>query len=529
MPELPPVPEPPPPPPAAPGPPSALPPDHPPLGAPTRPATTDLPPVPLAPPAIFPSQLDDGPSKPLAGIHGGRLFIRDADDIIVLYPGGRLRTDFLWAPDGAAIGGLLGESFLNPQFAVRRARLEISGVLMDRLAFTMGLELGGQRIGDIPYTGTDTLRFAPANAHGGRILPGEISVSYRFRTWLNFTAGMFNAPMTMSNRTRETLVTPMERPLAIRSFVVPNNKELGLMAWGEIGERMVAYEVGIFTGDGPERPAVDAHPDVMGRVFARPLASLGTGSFFELAQIGISGRYGSKDQNFVDYDYPSIATGNGFVMWQPGYVDSRDRVTRVMPSGDQGTIGGELRLPFDLPGGRALDIRAEAYYVQKNTREAVQGFELTNTERFGRVKGVGWYALASVWLFGDTFVSGEPGVHRPVTVDLDEKAPMRRGLELFALVGGVHANYSGATRENSPVDPMTPETDITVMQMGGGVQYWYGRNFRAAINYTGYLAPSSEDPTQNLAIVPDNLRTDGTERGAGNVHQELGARLAITF
>lgn len=521
--------------------PPALPPGHPPIApapvthVPTTPLApppvTDLPPIPLAPPAIFPSQLEDlEAQKPLAGIVGGRLFIRDEKDIIRLYPGGRLRTDFNWSPGGAEIGAGLGEANLNPYLAVRRVRLELSGELLERLAFTMGMELGGQRIGDVIYTGADTLRFAPANAHDGRILPAEVSVSYRFRPWLNFTAGMFNAPLSMSNRTRETVVTPMERPLAIQGFVVPNNKELGLMAWGELfGERTLAYELGVFSGDGPERPAVDAHPDFMGRIFARPLASLGEGSFFDLAQIGVSGRYGSKDQQFVAYDYPAIATGGGFVLWQPGYVDSLDRVTHVIPSGDQATIGGELRLPFDLPGGRAIEVRGEAYYVSNNTREAVDGFQLTNTERFGRVKGVGWYALASAWLFGDTFVTGEPGVHRPVTVDLDQDAPMLRGLELFALAGGVHANYSGATREESQADELTPETDLSIIHFGGGLQYWYGHNFRAAINYTGYMTPNSEDPESNAAIVPDNLRVEDNAQGAGNFHHELAARLAVTF
>ena len=511
-----------------------LPPGHPPTSelpaAKTPDPVTDLPPIPLAPPAIFPSQLDDGDAKPLAGIHSGRVYIRDENDLIHLYPGGRLRGDFLWTPGAPEIGATLGEGNMHPQFAVRRARLEVSGVFMERLAFTMGMELGGGRIGEVPYAGIDTPRFGAASAHDGRILPAEISVSYRFRPWLNFTAGLFNAPMTMSNRTRETVTTPMERPMAIRSFVMPNNKELGLMAWGELfDDRTLAYEIGVFSGDGPERPVVDAQPDLMGRIFARPLTSLGEGSFFKLAQIGVSGRYGNKDQKFVDYDYAGIASGNGFVMWQPGYVDSLDRATHVIPSGDQAAIGGELRLPFDLPGGRAIDIQGEVYYVNNNTREAVDGFQLTNTERFGRVQGLGWYAQASAWICGDAFVSGEPGVHRPVSVDLNEESVILRGLELFALVGGVQANYSGATREGSLPDELTPATDISIYQFGGGIQYWYGQNFRAAINYTAYMTPDSEVRTENLAIVPDNLRVEGNERGAGHFHHELGGRLAVTF
>jgi hypothetical protein len=518
------------------GPMPTLPEGHPPIGGtkegPAPAPTTDLPPVPLAPPTIFPSQLEDEEAgEQLVGFHSGRFYVRHPKDTFRLYPGGRLRTDFLWSPGAADLTAEQGASDLEPRFVVRRVRLELSGELFERLAFTMGMELGGLRVGgDASFSGADTPRFAMSTAHDGVILPAEVSVTYRFRDWLNFTAGQFNAPITMSNRTSETKVTPMERPLAIRSFVVPNDKELGLMIWGELfGDRTLNYELGIFSGDGPTRPAVDARPDFIGRIFARPLTSLGDSTFFQQAQIGVSGRYGSRDQELVDYDVPNIASSQGFVIWQPGYVDSLDRVTHVIPSGDQGVIGGELRLPFDLPGGRGLDIQGEAYYVLSNTREAVDGFQLTNTERFGAIEGVGWYGQISAWLCGDAFVSGEPGIHRPVTVDLGKEDVVLKGLELFGLVGGIHASYAGATRQDSVADQNTPDSNISVMQFGGGLQYWYGWNFRAAVNYMGYFTPDSEDPASNLAIVPDNLRVENNERGAGHFHHELGARLTVSF
>ena len=176
--------------------------------------------------------------------------------------------------------------------------------------------------------------------------------------------------------------------------------------------------------------ARDAFPDVVGRVYSRPLAVSGEGSFFELAQIGVSARYGARDQEYVDCDYPAIATGQGFVLWQPAYTDSYGRLNRVLPSGDQWALGGELRLPFDLPGGRAIDVRGEAYWVSNGTREAIDGTQLSNTERFGRMEGIGWYAMVSFWAWGDAFVSGEPGLWRPVTVDPSAPPELLRGLEI---------------------------------------------------------------------------------------------------
>lgn len=488
-----------------------------------------LPPLPLAPPALFPSQLEDEGTVGLAGIHGGRLFIRHPDDLFRLYPGGRLRTDFYAAPGAPdLLAGQAGEE-LHPRFALRRVRLELSGEILERVGFTMGLELGGLRIGDTDYFGSTTPRMAMSSAHDGTVMPADVSVSYRLRKWLGFTAGQFNAPFSMANRTRETVTPMMERNLAIRGFVMPNNKELGLSVWGELGrERLLAYELGIFNGDGPTRPAVDANFDFMGRIFSRPLVGLGDGSFYKLAQIGVSGRVGSRDQGYVAYDYPTVASNQGVVLWQPGYVDSLGRVTHVIPSGAQRAIGGELRLPFDI-GSRALDLRGEVYYVANNTREGVDGFEFTNTERFGRVNGVGWYALASFWACGDTFISGEPGVHRPVTVDLDSEAPTKRGFEIFAVASGIAANYDGATREGSTPDANTPSSNIAVYQFGGGVTYWYSQAFRATINYLAYFAPDSGDIDANQVLVPDNIHNDGGMLGDGHAHHELGTRLAVSF
>ena len=491
-----------------------------------------LPPVPLAPPAIFPVDEQDELSSPTAGFRGGYFFLRDPDDDFRLYPGGRLRTDFNWAAGAPDLEQTQDGGALNPSFHVRRVRLELSGEIMQRLAFTMGVEMGGGRIGETEYVGPATSRFARASAHDGMVRPAEVSVSYRFRDWLNFTVGQHNLPFSMSNRTREHSTPFLERNVAIRGFAVPHDKDLGLTVWGELfGKRTLAYELGVFSGDGPDHPGVDSRPDFAGRIFARPLTSLGDDTFFQLAQVGLSARHGERDQEAVAYDYPTIASGQGFVFWQPGYVDSLDRVTHVIPSGSQNAIGGELRLPFRMPTGAVIELRGEAYYLANNTREAVEGYLATNTERFGRVNGVGWYAMLTWWACcTDQLVSDEPGIYRPVHVDLDHEAPNKKGLEVSALVASIVANYNGATREGSTADPNTPDKNIALYQFGGIAQYWFNHNFRASLEYMAYLVPDSGDPERNQALVPDNLhRGDDGQLGSGTVHHELGSRFAVTF
>jgi hypothetical protein len=499
-----------------------LPPEHPPL-------TQGLPPAPLAPPALFPSQLEDEDELPLAGIHGGRVYLRDANDDFRVYPGARLRSDFYWGPSHELPLSAGGDN-LHPRVAIRRVRFDLHGELFKRVFFSGGIELGGGRIGAGGSAFTPDGRFAMRGANEGDVSVAEAVIGYRFRDWLNVTVGLENAPFSMENRTRETTITFMERNLAIRGFAAPIASEMGITLWGELfGKRTLAYELGVFGGDGGT-VSPDARADFAGRVFARPLAHSGDALFFEQAQIGLSARHGERDQNYVDYDYPNIATGQGFVLWQPGYIDSLDRQTRVIPSGAQNAIGGELRLPFELPSGGVIDVRAEAYYVANNTREAVVGFERTNTERFGRVNGLGWYVEIDWWACcTDTLVNGQPGVYRPRTVNLSEEAPIKKGLEVSALIAGIAANYSGATREGSLPDANTPDANIAAYQFGGAVQYWFNWNFRAAINYFAYFTPDSGDMTKNQALVPDNLPDVDGAVGTGNVHHEIGTRLAVTF
>jgi phosphate-selective porin OprO and OprP len=507
----------------------ALPPSHPPVAP--RPA--GLPPVPLAPPAIFPSQLSDlEEDEELVGIHGGRIFIRTPHDEFRFYPQVRLRTDFYSTLGGPDMPKTQGGENLHPSLAIRRLRLEMSGEILERLAFTGGVELGGGRIGDSTYAGADTSRWARVNAHDGRVRPGEVSISYRFREWLNLTAGLFNTTFSMSNRTREYATTFMERNIAIRGFAVPYDMDLGLSVWGEFfGDRTLAYEVGIFMGDGIDRPTADGRADYMGRIFARPLTSVGSGLFYQQAQIGMSMRHGDRDQDFVDYDYPAIATNQGFVLWQPGYVDSLGRETHVIPSGAQRAIGGELRLPFRLPNGAVIEVRGEAYYMVNDTREAVEGFLSTNTERLGRVKGLGWYAQIDWWAcFTDQLANGEPGIYRPYTVDLNKEEPILKALQLSGIGAGILGNYQGATRLDSVPDPRTPDANIAIYQIGSAATFWFSHTFRATMNYLMYFTPESLDTQANLAVVPDNVTAqDDGQVGQSKLHHELGMRLAVTF
>lgn len=484
---------------------------------------------------------------PLAGWHGG-FFLRDPNDYLRLYPKGRFQFDFhnYFGPGLHGENGITaangGNAFKSRLF-VRRARFEVAGEIMKRVQFNLEVEFGGMSLsnsngkaqtsasgaGKDPTA--DSARWATVQAPGASASFADAFFNYSICPCLNFMLGQFNAPVSMENRTGDNNTTFVERNIAIRGFVLPPNKEIGLMAWGELGERNLNYEVGVFAGDGQNRAQVDNAVDVMARVFALPFSKKGGKGPLNKAQIGMSARHGERDQTFVGYTYPAITSGQGVALWNPTYKDSQGRTTHIIPSGAQNTIGGEIRVPFSM-----FDVRAEAYYVANNTREAIEGYQMTNTERLGRIKGIAWYVQAGVWPFGDPYVNGDPGFSRPTKVDLSkEPSKPKKGLEIAAMVAGVNLDYNGATRSESTHDEKTPGADgvstrVAIMQYNLGATYWYSKNFRVSLNYALYHTPGSGPADKdNLAAVPGNSSPEQATKDSAHVLHELGTRVGVSF
>lgn len=535
-----------------------------PAGPPPPPPAGKTPPVITPPPAPvqpFPIEVDvparTEPRMALAGFQGG-VFLRDPSDDIRVYVRGRLHLDF-HSFLGGGTGALPAEdggALLTPRFFARRARIEIGADLFRRWFALVGVDFGGQPItnpmgeaepasvppGQAPLRAWS--RFAPSQSVGPTAQLANVYLDYTLLRQFHVMLGQHQAPFSLENRTGNDVHPWMERVLPIRAFVQPNGKEIGMTIWGDLNEaQTMSYELGVFVGDGPNRPQVDGYPDFIGRIVVRPFARAapqtkedepsGLSKVIPRAHIGVSAQRGARDPAFVAYDYPAITTAQGFVLWDPRYVDSRGRLVRVMPSGAQNRIGGELRVPFDR-----YELRAEAYWVDNGTRESLDGVAFRYTERLGNVEGVGWYVHASAWPVGDSFVGGEPGFSRPPRLDLSSGTPKksyddRRGLEVMAIAAGVQARYDGAARGDD-YDAATPgapgrTSTISVVQLGLGATYWYTRFVRVSVNWLAYHTPGS-GAGENLALVPGNLLRDedNPARSAAWMH-EIGARAALNF
>lgn len=498
---------------------------------------------PAPPPEVFAPTAEAAIVKeqqPLAGWHGG-FFLRDANDTFRLYPKGRMNLDF-YSSFGSGVSDVTatsGGAALKPRFFVRRARLELAGEFLKKWSFDVDVDFGGQGLantngrtenaaaapGQTPTA--DTARFAPVEGTTSNAVLADVWINYSVMPALNFMFGQYTTFFSMDNQTSDNSSTFLERNIGTRSFAYPEGKDIGLTIWGDVADRMLVYGVSVLGGDGQNRPGVDAPPDFVARVFARPFGG-DKKALLAKAQIGISARHGERDQEFVGYDYAPIRTGQGYTLWGGGYTDSLKRPIHVIPSGAQNAIGGELRLPIKM-----VELRAEAYYVANNTREAVEGYQLTNTERLGQVRGLGWYVQLSAWPVGDAFVSGDPGFSpRPTKIDLSKELEKpKSGLEVAALLAGINATYDGASREGAydertPGAENGPGTDLNVMQIGLAANYWHTKNVRLGVNYSAYLTPGSGS-SENLLRVPGNTLSE-PDPDAHALH-ELSARLSLSF
>lgn len=467
---------------------------------------------------------------PLAGFNDGHFYLRNPSDTLRLYPNATLLLDAdYWA--GKGVRDLSGPA-LSPRLKVRTARLGLGGEALGAISWQLTVAADGQPLDNVKGTQAlsaappgqtptlDSARYAPAETPGNSTRVLDAWVNVRQSDYFNVMVGQYRVPFTMETATPIETLAFHERAMSSSDLGAPGARDIGVTAWGDVRQAGLAYYVGAFEGDGLNRPGVDARGDLIARVTWQPFAH--TDSLVRDAEIGVSVRAGSRDGSRVNYDYAPMTTQQGFVFWSPRYVDSLNRTVHVIPADAQRGFGAELFVPVDR-----FELRSEVVLVNNGTREAVDGYQATNTERIGTLKGGAGYVLVGYTLLGKPHFMGLPGQGvRPRTFDFSKPSSddSAQALELLARFEALSAKYEGAARGGRPDPSGGLDGDIKARSIALGMNYWITRNARASLNWVYYLFPDSNS-SKNRALAPGNLA------GVASAHTlfELGARLGVMF
>lgn len=474
---------------------------------------------------------DDAPADapPLAGWHGGVFYLRDSNDDFRLYVQGRAQIDaFNYFGPGVTDTSLKSTMFL------RRVRPELTGEWHGGLWQWM---LAGDWGMGLPATDNPKGKTS-GGAETARVsgVPTDVFINYHPSGLFNIQVGQYDAPFTMENRTSDKYIAFMERSLAVRAVGIPTNKDIGAMVWGETANKLAFYSFGVFDGDGQNRPSVDNRMDVYARFFVHPLATSG-GPMKDL-QIGASFHYGKRDKNYVYYDYPGMTTQGNFTFWSSTYTGSKG-LTHIIPANAQRAIAGELR----IPAGDYFDLTSELVYIDNGTREAVDTFQATNSERFGEMKGYAYYVQLGFWPFGHRDINGAPGYENPTHVDFKKPdAAPASALQLLAKWEQLNVDYDSAATSGTP-DPANVDGKIKVNALSFGANYWATKHLRFSVNYVVDMFPGSApakpfdasvapQSSDQRAIAPAQTLGKGNNDDAhDNAHvlHELLFRAAVAF
>jgi phosphate-selective porin len=487
-------------------------------------------------------------SMPLAGWHNGLFYLRDTSDVFRFYPSGRLHVDGVHSL-APGVDLLPAGQALLPTLWLRRARLEFAAEFYKFQVVVMG-EFGPSAIDNSNGRAATedctpnlkagapacTPRASAIDAPSHRASIVNAYVNYAASTALNIQGGQFRVPFGLENRTGANVTPFMERSMASR-LIGASGRDIGLMAWGELFERL-DYSVGIFTGDGADRRNVDARFDAFGRVSTRPFATSHEKTFRGI-QFGVSGSKGSRDPKRVGYDAPTLTTQAGFGYFRPTYRDSGGRTMHIIPADDQTAAAFELYAPLG-----PLDLQAELIRVRYSTREAADLQQLQqDSAREGRIAGFAYYLQAGLWVLGSREFLGRPGTMNPPHADFKIVKPQpRHAVEVLVKFEQLRLHYDGAARGGT-VDGLTPSGHIRVNAGSVGVNVWTARHVRLTANYILYdfpgsapVSPSSANgPKQGVtqrALAPsqwlDKGAHDGARDDAHSLH-ELSFRVGVQF
>jgi phosphate-selective porin OprO/OprP len=142
---------------------------------------------------------------------------------------------------------------------------------------------------------------------GGTTVLQDAYADLKFVPWLKVRAGKFKGPFGLERLESATELTFVER--GAPTNIAPN-RDLGVMAFGDLASEHIAYQVGIFNGvvDGGSTDTDDrSGKDFEGRVFLLPFKTSNSDTFKQLG-VGVAATDGSQRGALTQPNLPTYKT-----------------------------------------------------------------------------------------------------------------------------------------------------------------------------------------------------------------------------
>lgn len=417
-----------------------------------EPAPTPAPYAATPAPEVKPEEAKPAePPHANAGFGNEAFFLRSDDDNFILVPGGRFQMDWFGYQGGAK------QPFNS--FTPKRARLEVSGTFLKHFDYQLGTELTG-----------------------GAPTATDIYVNANFTPFANVQVGQFDAPFTLDNRTSDKWSDLQERSNAVRDLAIPENKEIGMMVWGQPEKKWAYWSLGIFNGEGQNQlPHRSNDFDVMGRAWIAPLA-LADMELLKNVWIGASYWDGFRSAApSAQIDRISMKTQGGYTFFAPTYG--------TVHAGDYGQIskwGVELNAPV-----QQFVLKAEYVSSSEGTRELdLKTPSAPAWLRRGTLSGSAFYARLSYFVWGDPLLNGLGGMQNPAHL-FGALKPGKTGDALQLVAQYDHVGFSYAANDGAAASVDKLVGDYAVDSVGLGVNYWYTKHVRMTGDfiYNAYSGP----------------------------------------
>jgi phosphate-selective porin OprO/OprP len=230
--------------------------------------------------------------KRLETLYDEGFFLKGADDQLRI--GGWLQADSRWFLDG--------DHPDNNTFLIRRARLDIRGVLEHDWGYRLYGTLIGERNGILQEGWIEYRKYGAFRIRAGQVFePFSLEAVYSSR-WTDF----------------------IERAMIINALAP--QEDIGIMAFGKVYNDRLVWALGFFNGQGRNREAVVDDKDFTTRLAYSPFLHSDSLPWLKYLYLGGSFSTGNNERDLSGSDFRTQAF-TPFFDFQPG-VAQDDRLTR---------------------------------------------------------------------------------------------------------------------------------------------------------------------------------------------------------